>query len=103
MTTAKRAISVLQATQNSPALARLGALATESGERLRAIETMLPAALRTAVLPGPIEETTWCIIVEHSAAAAKLRQLAPALITRLNALGWDIQTIRIKVLGQSKT
>lgn len=100
MTITKRAVTVLQATQDSPTLARLGALASESGERLRAIESLLPAGLRTTVRPGPIEETTWCIIVENSAAAAKIRQLAPALLSRLNVLGWDVQVIRLKVLGQ---
>ncbi len=33
----------------------------------------------------------------RSAAAAKLRQLSPMLVTRLKNRGWDVATIRIKV------
>ena len=59
---------------------------------------LLPPALRELVRPGPIEGESWCLLVPHNAAAAKLRQLAPALLDRLRATGRSVSTIRIKVM-----
>ena len=77
-------------------------LARESGERLKAIESLIPAPLRTAVRPGPIEGTGWCLLVEGSAAAAKLRQLLPLFQDKLNSRGWQVTSIRLKV-GRHQT
>ena len=85
-----------QAAEESPTLARLAQLARDSGERLKAIESSIPPALRSAIRPGPIEGTTWCLLVEGSAAAAKLRQLLPVLLAKLNRLGWEVTSIRLK-------
>lgn len=86
-----------QAAEESPTLARLAQLARESGERLKAIELAIPAPLRASVRPGPIEGTTWCLLVESSAAAAKLRQVLPVLQAKLNSCGWQVTSIRLKV------
>lgn len=86
-----------QAAEDSPTLARLAALARESGERLRAIQSLLPAGLRSAVKAGPIEGTAWCLLVEGNAAAAKLRQVLPALQAQLCGMGWEVSAIRIRV------
>jgi len=88
---------VQQAAEDSPTLARLAALARESGERLRAIQSLLPAGLRSAVKAGPIEGTAWCLLVEGNAAAAKLRQVLPALQAQLCGMGWEVSAIRIRV------
>jgi hypothetical protein len=85
-----------QAAEESPTLARLAQLARDSGERLKAIESSIPPALRSAIRPGPIEGTTWCLLVDGSAAAAKLRQLLPVLQAKLNRLGWEVTSIRLK-------
>ena len=90
-------VSVHQAAEASPTLARLTELARESGERLRAIESLLPAGLRSAVQPGPIEGTAWCLLVQGNAAAAKLRQVLPALQAQLCRMGWEVTAIRIRV------
>lgn len=90
-------VTVQQAAEGSPTLARLAELARESGERLRAIESLLPAGLRSAVKAGPIEGTGWCLLVEGNAAAAKLRQVLPALQAQLCGLGWEVTAIRIRV------
>ena len=91
-----------EAAEEAPTLARLAQLARESGERLKAIESLIPAPLRTAVRPGPIEGTGWCLLVEGSAAAAKLRQLLPLFQDKLNSRGWQVTSIRLKV-GRHQT
>jgi hypothetical protein len=90
-------ITLLQATQDSPTLSRLADLATESFARLKAIETLIPAALRSAVRAGPIEGTVWCLILDNNAVAAKIRQLLPSLESHLRAKGWEVSAIRLKV------
>lgn len=92
-----QAVTLQQAADEAPTLARLAALARESGERLRAVESLIPVALRPAVKPGPIEGTAWCLLVEGSAAAAKLRQVLPAMQAQLCGRGWEVTAIRIKV------
>jgi len=90
-------VSIQQATDDSPTLAKLVALARESGDRLKAIELLIPAALRPAVQAGPIEGTSWCLLVSSNAAAAKLRQVLPALQAHLRSRGWEVTSIRLKV------
>jgi hypothetical protein len=95
-----RAMSVQQALQEAPSLAHLSALASESGRRLALIASLMPPALRTGVLPGPIEQDHWCLIATNNAVAAKLRQLAPAFAAHLRSKGLEITVIRVKVQGQ---
>jgi hypothetical protein len=90
-------VTFQQAADESPTLARLAQLARESGERLKAIELLIPAALRSAVRPGPIDGPSWCLLVDSNAAAAKLRQVIPALLNRLRDQGWQVTSIRLKV------
>src|SRR6218665_2122907 len=77
------AITLQQAREESPALARLTALTRESSERLKASQTLTPAPLRRAVTAGPIDGSNWCLLVRSNAAAAKIRQLLPALQAHL--------------------
>ena len=95
-------VPVHLAAQEAPALARLAQLARESGERLEAIRSCIPAPLRACVRPGPIDGTTWCLLVDSSAAAAKLRQLLPVLQSKLSSSGCQVTSIRLK-LGSHKT
>jgi hypothetical protein len=90
------AIPAHEAAGEAPTLARLIQLARESAERLQAIESMIPAPLRASVRPGPIDGTTWCLLVDGNAAAAKLRQLLPLLQDKLNSRGWQVTAIRLK-------
>jgi len=94
-------VSLFQAAEDSPTLAKLAQLARESGERLKAVEFLIPAPLRSTVKAGPIDGTNWCLLVEGNAAAAKLRQVLPALVTHLCSRGTQVTSIRLKVqLGQ---
>lgn len=91
------AITLQQASQESPMLAKLATQARDSSDRLKAIELLIPAMLRPAVQAGPIEGSSWCLLVKGNAAAAKLRQLLPALQAHLRSRGWDVSAIRLKI------
>jgi len=95
-------VTIHQAVGDSPALARLTGLVRESNERLKAIEALLPEALRAAVKAGPIDGGKWCLLVEGNAAAAKIRQLSPLIQASLLRQGWHVMSIRLKVLAANK-
>jgi len=90
-------VSLQQAAEEAPTLARLAQLVRDSGERLRAVQDSIPTALRASIRPGPVEGTTWCLLVDSNAAAAKLRQLLPVLQRKLNSLGYEVTSIRVKL------
>ena len=103
MTRRHQAVTLQEATRESPVLARLVELSDESQARLRAIQPMIPAALRASVQAGPIEGLNWCLIVKNSAGAAKLRQLLPAMEAHLRTHGWQVSSIRLKLQMPSRT
>jgi hypothetical protein len=91
------ALTVTQAIEGAPTLARLASLAAQSQQWLAMVAPLLPSALRSGVQAGPIEGAQWCLLAANSAVAAKLRQLQPALCAHLRTQGCEITTIRIKV------
>lgn len=93
-----RVLTFSQAAENSPFLARLTGLVQESNDRLQAVESLIPEALRPAIQAGPIEGDVWCLLVSSNAAAAKVRQLLPLIQTRLIDKGWKVTSIRLKIL-----
>ncbi len=95
-------VTLQQAAEGSPTLARLAQLARESCERLEAVNLLIPATLRSAVRAGPIDGPDWCLLVDSNAAAAKLRQVVPALMTHLCDRGWQVTSIRLKVQTAQK-
>jgi hypothetical protein len=95
-------VTLLQAAEDSPTLARLAQLARDSGERLEAVKFLIPAPLRSTVRAGPIDELAWCLLVDSSAAAAKIRQVVPLLLNRLRDRGWQVTSIRLKVQTAEK-
>jgi hypothetical protein len=95
-------VTLQQAAENSPTLARLAQLARDSGERLEAVKLLIPAPLRSTVRAGPIDELAWCLLVDSSAAAAKIRQVVPLLLNRLRDRGWEVTSIRLKVQTAEK-
>jgi len=90
-------VTLQQATEGSPTLASLAARVRDTNERLRVVLEGVPPEMRGAIQAGPVEDEVWCLLVQGSAAAAKLRQLLPALQARLRSKGWEGATIRIKV------
>jgi len=97
MTPRPRSLSVLQATLETPSLARLSELVKESGERLKLIEPLIPPHLRPAVRPGPIDGPTWCLILDNNASASKMRQLLPELVAHLRNRGREVTSIRLRI------
>lgn len=92
------AITLEQASRESPTLARLAELTRESSARLQAIEPLVPPALRAALRAGPLDDAgVWCLLVSSNAAAAKLRQLLPAFDAQLRQKGWNHSAIRLKI------
>jgi hypothetical protein len=92
-----QSVTALKAAEDSPSLKRLTALVKDSSQRLQAIEPLIPATLRPHIKAGPIDGDVWCLLVESTAASAKLRQLAPALLAHLRTKGWQVTSIRLKV------
>ncbi len=93
----QHSVTLLQASQASPVLARLTDLTRDSVARLGAIHDLIPAALRSSVQAGPIDGAVWCLLINNTATAAKMRQLLPALESHLRSKGWDVDSIRLKV------
>jgi hypothetical protein len=94
------AVSVVQAVQRAPSLAGLAQLAERSANCLKLVAPLIPPSMRAAVRPGPLEEGRWCLVVSNNAAAAKLRQLLPALAAHLRTHGHAVNEIRIKIAMQ---
>ena len=98
-----QSFTLQQAAADSPTLARLAALAQESNDRLKAVKGLMPDALWSSIKAGPIEDTSWCLLVNSNAASAKMRQLSPALLAHLRTKGWDVTAIRLKVQMKPRT
>lgn len=92
-----RSWTVLQATQQSPTLARLAELAAESTAKLQCVAPLLPLGLRNCVKAGAVDGPVWCLVVDNNSVASKVRQLLPALLAQLRSKGWDVAEIRLKV------
>ncbi len=69
----------------------------DSQARFEVIAPLLPAALKLAVKPGPLDDTSWVLLAAHASAAAKLRQMLPQLEAALTTAGWQGPTLRVKV------
>ena len=99
----QRSVTLIQAAQESPTLARLTELSTDSLARLKAVQPLIPAALQASVKAGPIDGPVWCLILDNNAAAAKIRQLLPSIESLLRTKGWEVTSIRLKVqISQSR-
>mgnify|MGYP001572114427 CR=1 FL=1 len=90
-------VSLLQASQNNPGLARLMELNRESNARLQLITALIPPALRSDVLAGPFEDGVWCLLLSNNTTAAKLRQLLPSFESHLRVHALGVKSIRLKI------
>ena len=92
---------VMQAIEESASLASLLQVHRQSAQYLQEVQNLLPPGMRGHIKAGPVDENGWCLLVQHNAAAAKLRQLLPTLSAHLRAKGHPVNTIRVKVLTPS--
>ncbi|PXW24450.1 DUF721 domain-containing protein [Paraburkholderia caballeronis] len=67
----------------------------------RDLAQLLPDYLATSVEPGFIKDGTLVLFAAHNALAARLRHLEPRLVTDLQARGWALNALRIRVRPQS--
>jgi hypothetical protein len=73
----------------------------EARSHFDAVAPLLPPALRADVRPGPVDGDTWTLLAAHNPAAAKLRQLLPRLLQRLQSAGWQGTSIKVRVQPRS--
>ena len=90
-----------RALDRSEPLAGLLLRVQASRDRFEAIVSLLPVSLRASVRAGPLDELGWALLVEHAAAAAKLRQMLPELQAALSLKGWPLPAIKIKIQPRS--
>ena len=62
-----------------------------------AVQPQLPASLGADVRPGSLDGETWTLLACNGSAAAKLRQLLPALLELLHQQGGQGTSIRVRV------
>ena len=68
--------------------------------KLRAVvEQALPSTMRGAFDVLKIEQSTLTLMVSSAAFAAKFRQLAPRVTAHIQAAGWNLIEIKLRVQG----
>ncbi|WP_322055204.1 DUF721 domain-containing protein [Paraburkholderia bannensis] len=67
----------------------------------RDLNALLPDYLAASVEPGFIKDGTLALFAAHNALAARLRHLEPRLVTELQARGWALNSVRIRVRPQA--
>jgi hypothetical protein len=93
--------SVAQALEGNATLSGLLAGHRRAQACFSAVAPCLAPPLRSQLRPGPIDGASWTILATNNAAAAKLRQSVPMLLSALLAHGESIAEIRIKVSPKS--
>ncbi|MGC8507002.1 MAG: DciA family protein [Thiomonas sp.] len=78
-------------------LAALRDAALLSRRMWQVAQRVLPAALLGGVQPGRWQEGVWSLTASSSAVAAKLSQFKPTLLRDLQAGGFAVRDIRIRV------
>ena len=92
-----RATSAVQAALSHGSLGELWQQALQAQECLSLLGSVLPAALVAHVQCGPIQGGQWTLFVANSAAAAKIRQSLPTLVSHLRGKGWMLEEILVKI------
>ncbi len=93
----KDSLSVARALGAAAPLASLLARVRESQARWDSVRALLPPELAATVRPGPLDDKRWLLLVEHAAAAAKLRQHLPRIEAALRDGGYSGPELRFKV------
>jgi hypothetical protein len=96
----QKAVSLELALAKSGELSRLSEIAALSQRCWQLACKRLPASLSQAAQPAGIKEGQWTWLARNSATAAKLKMLAPDVLSDLRAQGILLEGIRIKVSMQ---
>lgn len=67
----------------------------------RDLDALLPDYLAASVEPGFIKDGKLALFAAHNALAARLRHLEPRLVADLQACGWALDGVRIRVRPQA--
>jgi hypothetical protein len=97
---AQPALPLSDALQASEPLARLAERLRESRRRFECIAPVLPGTLAAQAQPGPVDMHGWTVLAANAAVAAKLRQLVPLLVHRLDENDFAALPIRIRVAAE---
>jgi hypothetical protein len=97
---AQPAVALADAVLASEPLARLSQRLRESNQRYACILASLPGHLAAQTRPGPIDASSWTLLTDNAAVAAKLRQLVPLIETQLAQQGQPALPLRIRVRGR---
>lgn len=92
--TARHVTELLDA---NDAFAPLRAAAAQAQVLERDVRAALPAYLQAHVTCGQMKDGSLVVMTAHNALAARLRHLEPALLGSLQARGWPLRALRIKV------
>lgn len=95
-------LDIEQAVAQAHGLQQLIERAQQSTARLDIIKPLLPPGLREQTAAGPLDDDSWCVLVPHHAAAAKLRQMLPQLTEALQQAGEPVGRIRVKIRKQGR-
>jgi hypothetical protein len=92
---------VAEVLRRTDAFAPLRAGVEQIAAMERDLSQLLPDYLAASVEPGFIKDGTLVLFAAHNALAARLRHLEPRLVTELQARGWPLNALRIRVRPQS--
>ncbi|WP_322106093.1 DciA family protein [Paraburkholderia sp. J41] len=67
----------------------------------RDLDALLPDYLAASVEPGFIKDGKLALFAAHNALAARLRHLEPRLVADLQARGWALDGVRIRIRPQA--
>ncbi|MCM2491967.1 DUF721 domain-containing protein [Burkholderia glumae] len=86
--------------KRTDAFAALRAGVEQVASLQRDLRALLPDYLASHVEPGSIKDGGLTLFAAHNALAARLRQVAPRLVADLQARGWHVATLKVRVRPQ---
>jgi hypothetical protein len=92
---------VAELLSRADALAPLRAGVEQMTAMRRDLQKLLPDYLASSVEPGFIKDGKLALFAAHNALAARLRHLEPRLVADLQARGWPLDSVRIRVRPQA--
>ncbi|KAF1030198.1 MAG: hypothetical protein GAK40_00134 [Burkholderia plantarii] len=83
------------------AFAALRAGVEQIGALQQDLRALLPDYLAKHVEPGFVKDDTLTLFAAHNALAARLRQISQRLVADLQARGWPVSTLKVRVRPQN--